>query len=89
MLCCVFYRGRLEMKNFIMPPVGHSITLTRLVTDPTSKDNPDKQAGVIGDDLREVSTENLREIRPAKQHPHSRQLQQTLMQAGRRSVTLR
>jgi hypothetical protein len=44
------------MKNFIMPPVGHSIAITRLVTDPTSKDNPDKQAGVIGDELREVST---------------------------------
>lgn len=49
-------RGRLEMKNFIMPPVGHSISLTRLVTDPTSRDNPDKQQGVIGDNLREVST---------------------------------
>jgi hypothetical protein len=48
------HRGRLEMKNFIMPPVGHSISLTRLVTDPTSRDNPDRQPGVIGDNLREV-----------------------------------
>lgn len=47
-------KGRLEMKNFIMPPVGHSISLTRLVTDPTSRDNPDRQPGVIGDNLREV-----------------------------------
>jgi hypothetical protein len=42
------------MDNFIMPLVGHSIRLTRLVTDPTSRDNPDKQQGVIGDNLREV-----------------------------------
>lgn len=48
------HRGRLEMKNFIMPPMGHSISLTRLVTDPSSRDNPDRQQGVIGDNLREV-----------------------------------
>jgi len=38
-----------------MPPVGHAITITRLITDPTSKDNPDKQPGVLGDELREVA----------------------------------
>jgi hypothetical protein len=51
-------RGRLEMQNFIMPVVGHTISLTRLVTDPTSRDNPDRQQGVLGDNLREVSTQS-------------------------------
>lgn len=55
--CCAvlcYPRGRLEMQNFIMPVVGHTISLTRIVTDPTSRDNPDRQPGVLGDNLREV-----------------------------------
>lgn len=37
-----------------MPVMGHTISLTRLVTEPTSIDNPDRQPGVLGDNLREV-----------------------------------
>lgn len=47
------------MQNFIMPVVGHTISLTRLVTDPTSRDNPDRQQGVLGDSLREVRVKNV------------------------------
>jgi hypothetical protein len=43
-------RGRLEIVNFILPSMGHSISVTRTLAQP---DSPSRRPDSLGDGLRE------------------------------------
>jgi hypothetical protein len=44
-------RGRLEINNFILPSMGHSIAISRTFAQ---ADSPDRSADSLGDGLRET-----------------------------------